>query len=325
MKSFVVTKAEAGQSALKYTQRILKEAPSSFLFKMFRKKNIVLNGKKIEGNEKVSEGDEIKFFLSDETFLNFSGKTKPAPSVSSYMEAYALYGEPDIVYEDEHVLIVNKPTDMLSQKAVKDDLSANEWLIGYLLFHKKVTRESLVTFIPSVCNRLDRNTGGLLLFGKTPFGTNTLNALLRDRSLHKYYQTVVKGRVDEPLNIRGWLLKDEATNKVTVYDKDPDNGASYIETEYTPLEYIEKKDLTVLKVLLVTGKPHQIRAHLSHIGHPIAGDHKYGDASLNKALGLPYQVLFAVELVFPKLHDYPDLSGKTISIKEPSIFESIRK
>ena len=325
MKSFIVTNKDAGQSALKYTQRILKEAPNSFLFKMFRKKNIVLNGKKIEGSEKISEGDELKIFLSDETFAKFSGATQPGPKLEQYREAYARFGKPDIVYEDEHVLILNKPVDMLSQKAEKDDLSANEWLIGYLLFEKKADKESLSRFMPSVCNRLDRNTGGLLTFAKTPYGANTLNTLLRERTLHKYYLTAVKGRLCDKVNIKGWLYKDEASNKVSIYDEDPGNGASYIETGYEPVEYLSDKDVTILKVLLVTGKPHQIRAHLSHISHPILGDFKYGDPDLNRKLNLSSQILYAVELVFPNLPDYEALSGKTISIKEPAIFEKIRK
>lgn len=326
MKSYIVTKGDAGQTILKFSSRILKEAPNSFLYKMFRKKNIVLNGKKVEGNEKVSEGDEIKFFLSDDTFDNFSGKkNSKLPSVDEYMEAYARYLNPEIVYEDEHIIVINKPVDMLSQKASAKDLSANEWIIGYLLFTNKITRESLLKFVPSVCNRLDRNTGGLLLFGKTPFGTNKLNEMLRDRSLHKYYITAVKGHVSESVRIKGYLLKDENTNKVSVYDTDPGNGADYIETGYEPLEYIASKDITIMQVLLVTGKPHQIRAHLAFMGHPIVGDYKYGDRELNKSLNLMNQVLYAHRIIFPFIPDYEELSENILEIEKPSIFSKIRK
>lgn len=324
MKSFVVSKGEEGQSALKYTQRILKEAPNSFLYKMFRKKNIVLNGKKIEGNEKVKAGDEIKIFLADDTFDKFAGTGDKGPSVEDYKEAYARFGNPEVVYEDEHVLVINKPVDMLSQKAAPKDLSANEWIIGYLLFTKKITQDSLRSFVPSVCNRLDRNTGGLLLFGKTPFGTNILNSCLRDRSIHKYYRTAVSGRVTEKIRVSGYLIKDESSNKVEIYDNNPGGDASYIETEYEPVEYLADKNVTILNVLLVTGKPHQIRAHLSFMGHPILGDHKYGTDSVNNKFGFKYQILYAVSVVFPDIPEYPEISGKTISISEPKIFEKIR-
>ncbi|MCQ2520070.1 MAG: pseudouridine synthase, partial [Lachnospiraceae bacterium] len=182
MKEFTITKKDEGQSALKFMQRTLPSAPNSFFYKMMRKKNITLNGKKTEGNEKLKEGDVVKFFLSDETFDSFCANNKKNVSVSDYMEAYARFGKPHIVYEDDHIIVLNKPVDMLSQKAGKDDLSANEWLIGYLLYNKKITKEDLIKFTPSVCNRLDRNTGGLLLFGKTLFGTNILNTMLRERT-----------------------------------------------------------------------------------------------------------------------------------------------
>lgn len=328
MKSFIVKKNEEGQSSLKYIQRTLANAPNSFIFKMLRKKNIVLNGKKIEGNEKVKEGDEIKFFLSDETFSSFSNKDTVRISTAEYLDAYARFKSPSVIFEDDHVLIVNKPVNMLSQKAAKDDLSANEWLIGYLLNEKKLTKESLLSFTPSVCNRLDRNTGGLLLFGKTLFGVNTLNELLRNRTLDKYYLTAVKGKVNKEMKISGYLLKDEKNNKVSISKDKSSDEASYIETAYNPVEYISDIDVTILKVLLITGKPHQIRAHLSYIGHPIIGDMKYGNADTNeefkKKCKITHQILFCVSVTFPELDNYPALSGKTISIEEPAVFSALR-
>ncbi len=328
MKEFVVSKKEEGQSVLKYLQRTLPEAPNSFFYKMMRKKNITLDGKKIEGNEKIKEGNVVKFFLSDETFDNFSVKVKKSVSINEYMEAYARFGSPEVVYEDEHILIINKPMDMLSQKAKKDDLSANEWLIGYLLYTKKLTKQDLLSFVPSVCNRLDRNTGGLLLFGKSLFGINTLNTMLRERTGDKYYMTVVSGNISDTQRINGYLTKDENANKVTISSEKTDDS-DYIETEYVPLQYIEDRDVTILKVLLVTGKPHQIRAHLAYIGHPIIGDMKYGLKSINdkyrKELGISNQVLYCVNVVFPKLPDYPAISGKSVSIDTPVIFKKIKE
>ncbi len=327
MKEFVILKGDAGQTSFKYLKRIFKEAPNSFLYKMMRKKNFVLNDKKIEGNEMLSEGDVLKAYISDDAFDMFSG-TSNAPLVEEYREAFLNFGTPDIVYEDEHVIVLNKPTDMLSQKAKRKDLSANEWLIGYMLFNKMTDRESLRKFTPSICNRLDRNTGGLLLFGKTVFGVNTLNRLLKDRTLDKYYKTVVFGELKDKLEIKGYLKKDEERNKVYISETKTDDEESYIETVIEPVEYIKDKDITILSVKLVTGKPHQIRAHLSSIGHPIIGDYKYGKCEENdkyKALyKITFQILYCTKVVFPQLPDYPELSLKTIELNEPVIFSKLR-
>ena len=327
MKEFVILKGDAGQTSFKYLKRIFKEAPNSFLYKMMRKKNFVLNDKKIEGNEMLSEGDVLKAYISDDAFDMFSG-TSNAPLVEEYREAFLNFGTPDIVYEDEHVIVLNKPTDMLSQKAKRKDLSANEWLIGYMLFNKMTDRESLRKFTPSICNRLDRNTGGLLLFGKTVFGVNTLNRLLKDRILDKYYKTVVFGELKDKLEIKGYLKKDEERNIVYISETKTDDEESYIETVIEPVEYIKDKDITILSVKLVTGKPHQIRAHLSSIGHPIIGDYKYGKREENdkyKALyKITFQILYCTKVVFPQLPDYPELSLKTIELNEPVIFSKLR-
>ena len=327
MKEFVILKGDAGQTSFKYLKRIFKEAPNSFLYKMMRKKNFVLNDKKIEGNEMLSEGDVLKAYISDDAFDMFSG-TSNAPLVEEYREAFLNFGTPDIVYEDEHVMVLNKPTDMLSQKAKRKDLSANEWLIGYMLFNKMTDRESLRKFTPSICNRLDRNTGGLLLFGKTVFGANTLNRLLKDRTLDKYYKTVVFGELKDKLEIKGYLKKDEERNKVYISETKTDDEESYIETVIEPVEYIKDKDITILSVKLVTGKPHQIRAHLSSIGHPIIGDYKYGKREENdkyKTLyKITFQILYCTKVVFPQLPDYPELSLKTIELNEPDIFSKLR-
>lgn len=329
MKQFIVKKSEEGQSSLKYIQRILKGAPNSFLFKMMRKKNIVLNGKKMEGNEKVSAGDEVSFYLSDDTFNSFVAKNENPVSLEEYKESFARFGMPSVIYEDEHVIIANKPVDMLSQKSKKDDLSINEWLIGYLLFKKEINKESLQNQKPSVCNRLDRNTGGITLFGKDLYGINLFNEFLRTRNMKKFYETVVTGKITERKEITGFLSKDEKNNIVSLSEKKVNEDDSFIDTLIEPLEYLEDKDLTILRVELLTGKSHQIRASLSYIGHPILGDYKYGLKTINdtykKKFGICFQILYAVKIVFPEIKDYPGLSSKTFFIDEPEIFDKLRK
>ena len=221
---------------------------------------------------------------------------------------------------------MNKPEGILSQKAEADDISMVEEAQRYLLNNGAVTEESLRTFRPSVVNRLDRNTSGILAVGKDLAGAQELSRLFKERSLHKYYYCLVKGQVKEKARIKGYLVKNEATNRVTV-EKEPIGKDSLpIETEYTPVD--SDGELTLLKVLLVTGRTHQIRAHLSSIGHPILGDHKYGDPALNgrakEEYHLTHQLLHAAILTFPELiGELSYLSGRTFTAPLPKKFARI--
>lgn len=259
---------------------------------MLRKKNIVLNGKKATGNEKLTAGDSIKLFLSDETFEKFAGK-RQTNDLAASVPNIAL----EIVYEDHDVLAINKPAGMLSQKAKKEDISANEYILQYLLESGTITRESLHTFKPSVCNRLDRNTSGILVAGKTLNGLQQMSKAFRERSMEKYYLAIVAGHISKPRRIEGFLKKDGVNNQVTILSE-PSNDAKPIITEYRPLKLIGQ--VTLLEVHLITGRSHQIRAHLASIGHPVIGDTKYGNPRLNreflKNAGVTHQLLHAYRL-----------------------------
>ena len=292
MKEIVINENEAGQRLDKFLGNLLKEAPASFYYKMLRKKNIVLNGKKATGNEKLTAGDSIKLFLSDETFEKFAGK-RQTNDLAASVPNIAL----EIVYEDHDVLAINKPAGMLSQKAKKEDISANEYILQYLLESGTITRESLHTFKPSVCNRLDRNTSGILVAGKTLNGLQQMSKAFRERSMEKYYLAIVAGHISKPRRIEGFLKKDEKNNQVTILSE-PSNDAKPIITEYRPLKLVGQ--VTLLEVHLITGRSHQIRAHLASIGHPVIGDTKYGNPRLNreflKNAGVTHQLLHAYRL-----------------------------
>ena len=292
MKEIVINENEAGQRLDKFLGKLLKEAPASFYYKMLRKKNIVLNGKKATGNEKLTAGDSIKLFLSDETFEKFAGK-RQTNDLAASVPNIAL----EIVYEDHDVLTINKPAGMLSQKAKKEDISANEYILQYLLESGTITRESLHTFKPSVCNRLDRNTSGILVAGKTLNGLQQMSKAFRERSMEKYYLAIVAGHISKPRRIEGFLKKDEKNNQVTILSE-PSNDAKPIITEYRPLKLVGQ--VTLLEVHLITGRSHQIRAHLASIGHPVIGDTKYGNPRLNreflKNAGVTHQLLHAYRL-----------------------------
>ncbi len=316
MRELVISKYEAGQRFDKFLAKYMELAPKSFFYKMMRKKNITLNGKKAAGNEKLEKGDTVKLFLSEETIEGFREKKKRAVHTGAKL---------DILYEDEQVMLINKPAGMLSQKAEKGDISMVEHLISHLLDTGEVTEEMLKTFRPSLCNRLDRNTSGIVAAGKTLQGLQILSGLFKERTLHKYYLCIVKGVIKEEQDVRGWLLKNEKTNQVRIF-KSETKDARPIHTKYRPLA--DNGQETLLEIELLTGRTHQIRAHLSYMGHPIFGDPKYGDAVLNKKLasgyGLHMQLLHAWHLVFPELSgDFEGLSGKSIYAPAPKQFVSI--
>ncbi len=356
MKEVRITPLEAGQRLDRILQKLLSRASAGFLYKMLRKKNITLNGKKADGKEVLQPGDVIRIYFAQETLDKFS-----APQEESDWPYTSL----DIIYEDEQILLVNKSAGMLSQKAAPSDCSLNEYAIGYLLKTGAISRESLSVFRPSVCNRLDRNTSGIVAVGKTVAALQALSEMFRERTIHKYYQALVIGRVTEEKTIDGYLVKDEKSNLVRILSerelkrenvsasgtslrekaqpapgKSPkmdgafrkQEDAQMIQTHYAPVGYRadgeEQKDLTLLEIALITGRSHQIRAHLASIGHPVVGDPKYGNRNRNlyfsREYGLHRQLLHAGRIVFPKTDGVLSyLSGKEYTAKRPELFEKI--
>lgn len=318
MKEFQIRDNEAGQRFDKYLSKLLRNAPKSFFYKMLRKKNITLNGKKATGNEKLEAGDQVKLFLSDETFDKFSQQDKAARAVTTL----------DVLYEDADVLLINKPAGMLSQPDDTKEPSMVEYVIGYLLEKGELTEEDLWTFRPSVCNRLDKNTSGIIAAGKSLVGLQELSELFHDRTVHKEYLCIVKGVLHEKKHIKGYLYKDTKQNKVAIY-KQKQKEAQPIETVYEPLE--DNGEVTLLKVGLITGRTHQIRAHLASEGHPLAGDTKYGQDAFNRRYRekyqLKHQLLHAFRLSFPDGMEgrLSDLSGKCFRVPLPAQFERIIK
>jgi len=362
---------QAGQRLDKFLGKYLPQAPAGFFYKMLRKKNITLNGKRAEGKEILRLKDQVTLWLADDTIVRFGGylprqdtpdgqapAEKLRPPIESgkeealYRQAYRQLQGIKVLYEDVHVLILDKPAGVLSQQAKEGDLSLNEWMIGYLLDTGAITGQELRLFRPSVCNRLDRNTSGLVLCGKSLPGSQALSELIRGREARKFYRTICVGsleadRLGAATELQGYLQKDSRANRVTVRPL-PQKAGEYIRTAYRPIKRYciptaplgkqqkrpadwskyDARVFTELEVELITGKSHQIRAHLASIGHPLVGDGKYGNASVNQLFrqrfGLRWQLLHAWRLQFPALEGVlAPLSGSCIQAPLPTAYEAI--
>lgn len=353
---------EAGQRLDKLLHKYLSNASTIFIYKMLRKKNIVLNDKKAEGKEMLKDGDIVKIYFSDETLEKMTGgassgsihqgslnqkagslsKGDPSHKATEKRSGNTTEKKSDrknasheksekllidlkkhIIHEDSHLLVIDKPSGWLSQQDEPGSISVNELCLMYLMEKGELTEEQLRTFKPGIANRLDRNTSGLLLFGKTLPALQSLAEVLRERTVEKYYIAVVSGSIRESKTIQGYLSKDSKQNKVIIR-KEKFDDASEIHTAYTPLK--NGDGFTVLKVHLITGKTHQIRAHLASIGHPIIGDPKYGSVKDNKryktTAGVTHQLLHSWQLTFPGDLDgvLSPLAGKTITAEPPKEF-----
>ena len=346
MREVIISEREEGQRLDRYLEKYMPDAPKSFFYKMMRKKNIVLNGKKVSGSERIQTGDQIKLFLADETIEGFrlgkkaqevdlgaqhlsqakrptngaqhlSQAKRPTNGARQMPQAKRLekgarqgkielqQGHYDrnlpplqIVYEDAQFLVVNKPVGVLSQKADRNDRSIVEQITNYL-----ADNAADDTFRPGICNRLDRNTSGLIVAGKTVRALQDMNKRFKERTICKYYLCVVHGSVSKKQYLKGYLEKDSRTNKVTVRQQPGPNSVP-IATEYLPLQQgmYQGESFTLLQVHLITGKSHQIRAHLASIGHPLVGDVKYStkraSAFDREQLHQRVQLLHAWQLIF---------------------------
>ena len=293
----------------------MPSASNSFIYKMLRKKNIELNAKRAKGDEILKANDSIKIFFSDETLSKM--QSNPVKTNNNiYIKAFNELKGIDVIFEHEDFMIVYKPQGILSQKDDSNLYSVNEWGIGYLLNSKVVTEESLNEFKPSVLNRLDRNTKGLLFISKTLKGSQRLSEMLNKRTLKKYYFAKTKPGCNLSGIYKGFLYKNPKTNKVKIFDQISDIPK---DLKYSPIstgiEVVSKDDkCSILDVCLITGKSHQIRAHLAHLVYPLIGDPKYNPESDKN---VKFQELVAYKVIFPHLDDNDDwssLSDKEIKI-----------
>jgi len=276
MKEIIITKNEEGQRLDRFLKKYLNKANQSFIYKMIRKKNIKLNNAKAEPEEILKMDDLVQLFLSDDTIDKFREKKSLNMAEIHFTT----------VYEDENILVANKPIGLSSQP----DETSTKNLVDEIKIYLDAKEENIsFTFKPAVCNRLDKNTSGLVIAAKNYDALKQTNKAIRERSIKKFYMAKVHGVIKEDLELKDYLIKDEYKNMVTIVKEQVEN-AKLVVTNAHPVK--TDGNYTWVEVEIETGRAHQIRAHLSSIGHPIAGDKKYGKKDNEK-----YQVLHAYKLV----------------------------
>lgn len=309
MKTYIITKNDAGQRFDKYLTKLMPTMPKSLLYKYLRIKRIKLNGKKADISDRLSEGDQIDLYINDEFFTDKKAKY-------SFQEAGK---ELDILYEDENIMVLNKKVGLLSHP---DEGEYSDTLITrvqrYLFEKGEYDPETENSFSPSLANRIDRNTGGIVLAAKNAESLRILNEKIKYREITKKYLCVTIGIPPKKSDtIEGFIYKDEKNNKVTVYDHPIPDGKS-IRTKYEILR--TANGLALVEIELLTGRTHQIRAHMASIGCPLLGDGKYGTNALNKQFGgYKKQCLYSYKTVMSFTTDAGILNylkNKTFSVND---------
>ncbi|MBR3863228.1 MAG: RluA family pseudouridine synthase [Clostridia bacterium] len=313
MRILKIGKNDAGQRLDKFLTKAVKGLPLSMMYKAIRTKKIKVNRARAKENQVLLEGDEILLFIKDEFFDLPQNDNSALGAIKPKLS---------IIYEDENILLLNKRPGVL----VHEDTAGGENTLilhvkAYLYQNGEYDPADEQSFAPALCNRIDRNTGGIVIAAKNAASLRAMNEKIKQNQVSKFYLCAAHGKMPQKAEtLRGYLRKDSEKNLVTVSDT-PLKGGKNIETRYRVLR--EKNGNSLLEVELITGRTHQIRAHLAHVGHPLLGDGKYGKNRAEKGRGYKYQALYAYKLMFDPVGGDSVLSyleGKSFSIPEGDVW-----
>ena len=306
MKEYKINKNDSGQRLDKFVLKICPSLPQSLLYKYIRIKRIKVNSARSELSYRLAEGDTVQLYINDEFFEK---------NVSDF---HSLKGGINVVYEDENLLLVDKPSGLVVHE---DDRGSADTLIGrilkYLYDKNEYNPECENSFVPALCNRIDRNTSGIVIAAKNAETLRVMNEKIKQREIRKFYLCLVKGSLKPSSGtLTGWLSKDENAKQVKIFSSSRP-GCKAVITSYKTLKNFGEYSL--VEAELKTGRTHQIRAHFASVGHPLLGDGKYGDYDLNRKFGLTSQLLQSYKLIFdfkgdPTHLEY--LNGKTFEVKD---------
>lgn len=319
MRQFTATENDEGVRLSRFVQGVTTGMPSSLLYKSFRNKRVKVNGKKAAPEDRLAAGDLIELYINDEFFPAAPAKPKPAAPAKPKAPKVT------VIYEDENIAVLYKPAHLLCHGDRTGDASLVDAFTAYLAEKGEYDPHGENRFKPALCNRLDRGTEGLVIGAKSYAALRDMNEIIRTDCAKKEYYTITVG-IPQTGRFTAWWQHDEAKNKVSIHANPDQKGQrKQIITDVDVLEVIGPYALC--KIGLITGRTHQIRAHLAYLGRPVLGDIKYGNRKMNERTGTKTQALCAVRLSFtgvPVQNTLAYLNGKVIKLKEPAILQQFR-
>lgn len=309
MKKYTAGENENGVRLSRFVESLTKDLPRSLMYKSFRNKRIKVNGKRAEPDTRLATGDVIELYINDEFFPAHPVQHKPAvrrqPPVT-------------VIYEDASIAVLYKPAHLLCHSDRTGDPNLVDAFAAQLQAQGKYDPHAENRFAPAICNRLDRGTEGLVIAAKTYAALRDMNEIIRQDWMKKEYLTITVGAPPQGRHI-AWLQHSEKNNKVRIHARESE-GYKQIITDVTVLA--QSGPFALCRIGLITGRTHQIRAHLAYLGHPVLGDIKYGNRKMNERTGLKTQALCAQRLIFgriPETNTLHGLSGKVIKLEHPQI------